>query len=264
VDTVGPVTIRAVLFDWRGTLATTLSGPEWVEQALRELGRPADPVAVDGVLRAITAANGPGDRLDGPGVDSDAALHRRTYAAVLADAGLDEELARALYAVESDLRHNRFADDVHGTLETLHRWDVRVAVVSDVHVDVRPAFDAAGLTPFVDVFTLSSEQGVQKPAPAVFTRTLDALGVPAAEALMVGDRSGPDGAAVEQGITTLLLPPLRDVTDRRLGRVLALCGAPESTPSRRRPAHRPGPNAVSGAGRGRPWPVNRPGPPCVG
>jgi FMN phosphatase YigB (HAD superfamily) len=51
-------------------------------------------------------------------------------------------------------------------------------------------------------------------------------GVTSDEALMVGDRSRPDGAAVEQGITTLLLPPLRQAADCRLDKVLALCGCP--------------------------------------
>ena len=65
---------------------------------------------------------------------------------------------------------------------------------------------------------------MQKPDPRMFTRTLDALGVVPADAFMVGDRSRPDGAAVESGIPTLLLPPLRSVDDRRLHLVLALCG----------------------------------------
>jgi FMN phosphatase YigB (HAD superfamily) len=216
--------VRAVLFDWRGTLVTTLDERRWVEEALRAVGRRPAPDVVDGVVSAIAAANGPEDRLDGPGVDSDAALHRRTYLGVFADAGLDAELADALYAVESDLRHNPFAHDVPETLEALHARGVRIAVVSDVHVDLRPAFAAAGLGGLVDVFTLSYEQGVQKPDPRVFDRTVDALGVTASDALMVGDRSRPDGAAVESGITTLLLPPLRDVADRRLHAVLRLCG----------------------------------------
>jgi FMN phosphatase YigB (HAD superfamily) len=58
----------------------------------------------------------------------------------------------------------------------------------------------------------------------MFTRTLDALGVGPEDALMVGDRSRPDGAAVESGIPTLLLPPLESVDDHRLHLVLALCG----------------------------------------
>jgi FMN phosphatase YigB (HAD superfamily) len=144
---------------------------------------------------------------------------------VFADAGLDSELAEALYAVESDPRHNPFALDVRHTLEALGTRGVRVAVVSDIHFDLRPVFDAAGLGKLVDVFTLSCEQGVQKPNPLVFRRTLEALGARADDALMVGDRSRPDGAAVESGITTLLLPTLRAVEDRRLHKVLRLLDA---------------------------------------
>ena len=96
-------------------------------------------------------------------------------------------------------------------------------MLSDIHFDVRPAFTGARFADAIDAFTLSFEQGIQKPDPRLFARTLGALGVEPADALMVGDRSGPDGAAVEAGITTLLLPPLTDIEDRRLHRVLALC-----------------------------------------
>ena len=213
----------AVLFDWRGTLVTTPTEHEWVALALTALGRDASPGSVESVVSAIVGANGDQDRLDGPGVDSDAALHRRTYLEVFADAGLDAELAESLYAVESEPRHNLFARDVRPTFEALRGRGIAIAVVSDIHVDLRPAFDAAGLGGLVDVFTLSFEQGVQKPDPLMFARTLDALGVGPERALMVGDRSRPDGAAVESGIPTLLLPPLRSVDDRRLHHVLRLC-----------------------------------------
>jgi len=214
----------AVLFDWRGTLVTTLGQRDWIEQALRALDRDRSRAAVDGVVAAIGRVDGAEDRLDAPGVDCDVALHRRTYLEVFADAGLDAELGRALYAVESDLRHNRFAIDVPETFAALRARGVLIAVVSDIHVDLRPAFAAAGLGGLVDLFTLSFEQGVQKPDPRMFTRTLAALGVDPEEALMVGDRSRPDGAAVESGIPTLLLPPLRSAEDRRLHHVLTLCG----------------------------------------
>jgi FMN phosphatase YigB (HAD superfamily) len=213
---------RAVLFDWRGTLVVDLTDAEWVERALALLGREPDGAVVEEVVAAIVRANGAADRLDAPGVDSDAALHHETYLGVFADAGLDPALAEALYAVESDPRHNPFALDVPETLEALRARGIRLAVISDIHVDLRPAFEAAGLGGLVDAFTLSFEQGVQKPDPLMFTRTLDELGVAAEDALMVGDRSRPDGAAVESGITTLLLPPLRDVTERRLHKVLSL------------------------------------------
>jgi len=215
------VTLRAVLLDWRGTLVTTLTEEDRVREALTRLGR--DTGATGAVVAAIEAANGPGDRLDGPGVDSDADLHRRTYAGVFADAGLDDELAAALYAVESDLSLNLFADDVAETLAALRGHGIRVGVLSDLHVDVRPAFRAAGLS--VDTFTLSFEQGCQKPDPRVFRAALDALGTEPAETLMVGDRAAKDGAAVDLGMPVLLLPPLRAVDDHRLHRVLALVGA---------------------------------------
>lgn len=213
---------RAVLLDWRGTLVVTGSEQDWVAEALRRAGRDPDGRAVAEVLAAIDRAGGQ-DRLDGPGVDSDAAVHRATYLAVFADADLDDELAASLYEVESDLGLNPFADDVGPVLRRLHDQGVRLAVVSDIHVDVRPAFDDAGLGGLVDVFTLSFEQGCQKPDPRMFTRTLTALDVGPEQALMVGDRSRPDGAAVDAGLTTLLLPPLRGVDDRRLHHVTALC-----------------------------------------
>ena len=168
------------------------------------------------------------DELDGPGVDADRTLHRDTYLRVLTGLGLDEQLVTSLYEVESDPVCNAFADDAAPTVRRLKDAGLRIAVVSDIHMDIRPAFDAAGLDGAVDVFTLSVEQGVQKPHPAMFTRTLTALGVASDEALMVGDRSRPDGAAVEVGIATLLLPPLTDPAERRLHHVLALCGAADS------------------------------------
>lgn len=217
--------VEAVLLDWRGTLVVPPSEAQWVADALRALGRDAGPGAVGDVVAAIARANGEQDRLDGPGVDSDAALHRTTFLDVFADAGLDRALAESLYALECDPVRNPFASDVAGTLTALHERRIAVAVVSDVHVDLRPSFDTAGLGGLVDVFTLSFEQGLQKPDPRMFLRTLDALHVAPEAALVVGDRSRPDGAAVEAGLTTLLLPPLRSVDDRRLHKVLALCDA---------------------------------------
>lgn len=216
---VSLVGFRAVLLDWRGTLAVGLDDRRWAHDALLLAGRdPAGAEALTAVLTPLAEA------LDGPGVDSDAGLHARTYRDVLTSAGLDEDLVTALYAVESDVARNPFALDVAPTLTALEDAGVAVAIVSDIHVDLRPMFVAAGLDAAVDVYSLSFELGAQKPDPVVFTRTLDALGVPAQDALMVGDRSRPDGGAVEVGVTTLLLPPLQRVHELRLHTVLQLCG----------------------------------------
>jgi FMN phosphatase YigB (HAD superfamily) len=218
------VTFSALIFDWRGTLVTTLSWRQWAEEGLRRAGRECSPARVEELVWALDASDPGGVRLDGPGVDCDAEVHRKTYFEVFGEAGFAADVAQALYAVESDYRFNLFAADVAPTLRRLKESGARVAVLSDIHFDIRPAFAAAGMGGLIDAFVLSFEQGVQKPDPAVFGAALSALAAVTDEALMVGDRSGPDGAAVEHGITTLLLPPLRSPDDRRLDRVLALTG----------------------------------------
>jgi hypothetical protein len=47
---------RAVLFDWRGTFALTLSGPQWNQEGFRRTGREASDGATQRVLDKITSA----------------------------------------------------------------------------------------------------------------------------------------------------------------------------------------------------------------
>ncbi len=193
--------------------------PEWVTLALTRLGR--DPAAAAELWARIEAAPN-ADLLDADGVDCDARAHRAAYFAVFAAGGLDDELSVMLYDLEGDAALNPFAADVKEVLTDLPARGVKVAVISDIHFDLCPAFAAAGLDDLVEVFVLSYEENAQKPAPAMFTRALDRLAVTPMETLMVGDRSGYDGAAVELGIVTLLLPPLRSPADRRLHLVTRL------------------------------------------
>ena len=64
---------------------------------------------------------------------------------------------------------------------------MRVAVVSDIHYDIRDHFRRHDLDQYVDAYVLSFEHGCQKPDAEMFTRALDALAVTADRALMVGD-----------------------------------------------------------------------------
>ncbi|MEU4741190.1 HAD-IA family hydrolase [Actinosynnema sp. NPDC023658] len=203
--------LRAVIFDWRGTLVLTPTFRGWVAEALRRIGRDADRAA--DVASTLDPA-----RLDVPGVDADAELHRRTYYDGFRAAGLDDELADSLYAVESDPAFNPFAADAGPTLRGLHERGVRIGVLSDIHFDIRPAF---GDLP-VDSFVLSFEHGVVKPDPAIFRIALDELGTAPGETLMVGDRATHDGAGVDLGMPTLLVPPLQDVDNTRLHLVTSL------------------------------------------
>jgi HAD superfamily hydrolase (TIGR01509 family) len=225
---------KAVVLDWSGTLVVPIWGPsgagrpkgdEWIERALTRIGRDASADEVGRISAALVAA----ERV--PAVA--AALARgdlseedfaTAFALWTATAEIDDALIEALHAVNVDPAGGSFADDVARTLAALKAAGVRVAVLSDIHFDLRPWFAHAGLDQYVDHFVLSYEHGVRKPDPAIFRIALDALGVAPADALMVGDRAAYDGAAVEVGMPTLLLPPLTAITEARLHLVLAACG----------------------------------------
>ncbi len=217
---------RAVLLDWRGTLVVAPTYPWLAERALRGLGRDASAAAVESVLERLRAADP--SRVDSSAIDADVDEHRAAYREWFAAAGVDDELSAALYAVESDPSLNPFAVDVGDLLRTLTASGVRVGVVSDIHVDLRPVFaaheagDGRTWADLVDVWALSYEVGAAKPDPAIFRSALDRLDLAPHDVLMVGDRGGWDGAAAAIGITTLVLPPLTSVAEARLHRVLDL------------------------------------------
>ncbi|MDP9459751.1 MAG: hypothetical protein M3Q22_05665 [Actinomycetota bacterium] len=147
---------RGVLFDWRGTLVVAPTVEEWATEALRRLGRSAGAEAVDKIAPLLAQV---ADDLDAPGLDADATLHLSTYQRVLAGLGFEPEIVMALYEVESDPACNPFAGDAPATLMALAGAGLRIGVVSDIHVDIRPAFASAGLDDVVDVFTLSFDKG---------------------------------------------------------------------------------------------------------
>ena len=221
----GSCRFRAVLFDWRGILVHDPDHPWWVARALRSLGRPVNLEEVSALVQAVREAERRPEHLEAARrIDTAAAVHRQASLRLLADAGLDDELAEALYLLDFDPACHRLYPDVVDVLTTLRARGVKTAVVSDIHFDLRPEFVSQGIAGLVDAVVLSFEQGVQKPHPRMFSVALEALGTRAADAVMVGDRVSHDGGAATVGITTLILPPADDPGARRLGAVLDLVG----------------------------------------
>ncbi|MFD3471460.1 HAD family hydrolase [Streptomyces sp. NPDC058682] len=224
---------KAVLFDWVGTLIVPKWGPAqgqpkgalWIERSLRQLGRDASQSQVQQISSALSTAGERPDVEQGwVRADASAESHRRGYDRWVNAAGIDSALAQEMYAALSDPTDARFATDTESSLRTLKAAGLKVAVISDIHFDIRPGFVKNDLDGYVDQFVLSFEHGLCKPDPAIFRVALDALGVQPCEALMVGDRSGYDGAAVEAGVATLFVPPLTQVSQARLHLVPAACG----------------------------------------
>lgn len=194
---------------------------EWVARALISIGRDASGADLDEVVDKILSRPDL-ERLWADGIDSDAAVHQDTYVSYLADAGVDPQLVEALYCEESNTSNNPFADDVFLTFGQISKMGVQIAILSDIHFDIRPAFRNGGLDNFVNSYVLSFEHGVQKPDGRIFERVLTSLRIQPQEMLMVGDRAAYDGAAVDVGIPTLLVPPLRSIDDCRLHHAVAL------------------------------------------
>lgn len=140
-------------------------------------------------------------------------------------AGLDDDFADALYQLDFDAACHPFYPDAPRVVRALHNAGIRLALVSDIHVDLRTDFEASNLAECFDAFVLSFEHGVQKPDREIFEIALRELNVAPERALMVGDRASHDGGATKVGITTLLLPPTNAIHEPRgLDRVLALAG----------------------------------------
>jgi putative hydrolase of the HAD superfamily len=201
------VPITSILFDAGGTLVF----PSFARIA-RELGAHgvvADPSAL---ARADARVRFELDRPEVIAATTDRGRFRRYLDALAAAAGL-ERLPDAVFQRLDDYHrtHNLWEDvppEVPAALERL-RGRVRMAVVSNANGTVRAKLARVGLARYFELIVDSHEEGIEKPDPRIFARTLERMGVPAAEAAYVGDLYHVDvvGAAAA-GLRAFLLDPL--------------------------------------------------------
>jgi HAD superfamily hydrolase (TIGR01509 family) len=222
------VQVRAVLFDYSGTLFRLEEDDSWFE------GIQADEREIDGhvqaeLMRRMTAPTGQHVDMTPEAyhawVNRDLAphLHREAYLHVLRESGLADHHAEALYGLLIDPMNWTPYPDTADVLAGLHRRGIKTAVVSNIAFDVRPAFQSIGAADFVDEFVLSFEVGAVKPDPAIFQTALTRIGVAAKDAVMVGDSEEADGGARALGCGFLLVDPL-PTTQRADGLRKALSG----------------------------------------
>ncbi len=125
----------------------------------------------------------------------------------------------------------RFATDVwvnpeaRGLLEALGARGLKRAVVTNsVWPLARTLLEAARLADCFEHVACSDHVPHPKPAPDMVLRALGVLGVPATEALMVGDSRYDRGAAGAAGVRFVGLGLEGDVRIERLGELLAHLG----------------------------------------
>ncbi len=193
------------------------------ERAYTALDRVPEDGEIDRIVAALAQAAADDDIERGfLTEDTSAERHREHNLGWFRRAHLDEELAVGLYELNSDSVNHSFYVDVALFLDDLRDWGTAVAVVSDIHFDLRPEFEAADLDRHIDTYVLSFEQGVQKPDPRIFQLALDRLGVKPSAAVIFGDRARRDGGAAALGIVTVIQPLLLSWGSRGLGRFLTL------------------------------------------
>lgn len=222
---------QAVLFDWVGTLVHLQSGRWRLRMALERIGRDLDEESFELLVSDIVAAYRDPEVAAARAVeDCSIEQHGAAFMLWYHRAGLDDELAAATYAMESDPATHPPYRQSRQVLTQLKSAGVLTAVVTNFHMDIRPALGKYGFSGSVDSVVISAEHGFQKPDPRMFATALDALGVSADAALMVGDSALTDGAASTLGIDTLILPmPANpDIDDRGLGGILRLAGVDSS------------------------------------
>jgi HAD superfamily hydrolase (TIGR01509 family) len=203
--------VRAVLFDFSGTLASCEARDAWFTGT-----------GLNGAQRAEVM-----DRLTHPTAsvthhawehrDLDPALHREAYLHVLKASGLGDQHAEQIYSCVTDPAEWAVYPDTAFVLKSLRLNGIGTAVVSNIAWDIRTVLAAAE----VDEYVLSFELGAAKPDLRIFTAALARLGVRADEALMIGDSEENDGAARELGCDFALVDPL-PIAERPTGLIDAL------------------------------------------
>lgn len=212
----------AVLFDWCGTLVAYPTLEERIAHCLHQLGRVDDVAGLAAAVRR--AQTHPEAAAAHASSDLSAEAHDHAKLLVGRLAGLDGELSTELAASYGDMATYRTHPEAVEVIQALHECGVRLAVVSDFHVDLRPWFAAHGVLDCIDGVVLSCEAGAVKPARRMFEAAVEAVGVPASRCLMVGDNPHADTGAAALGIATVIFPVVRQDRPPSLERVLALVG----------------------------------------
>jgi HAD superfamily hydrolase (TIGR01509 family) len=215
------------MFDFSGTVFRLEQDESWLTDLTDDNGKPLDIEAQAELMRRMTAPTGQVVQLSEEyqyaweNRDLDPALHRKIYLEVLRKSGLHPDQAESLYGRLIDPIEWTPYPDTEAALKGVSGKGLKVGVLSNIAFDIRPAFRAHGFDAYVDEFVLSFEEGMIKPDPAIFQLLLDRLGVPAEDALMVGDSEEADGGARALGCAFALVDPL-PTSERRDSLITAL------------------------------------------
>ena len=228
--------IKGVIFDFHATLFDARGQGGWVRAAQAHRGRAAvdgstpesAPPEFESLSEYLDKIWDHASTID-PHSERDLShiRHRAVFSQTVGlYSGIDQnkvdtDLIEALYAVMAD-QWIAF-DDTLPVVRELKARGTKIAILSNIGVDIRPCLQTAGLADLIDGVVLSYKVGAVKPEQEIFVHALKRLGLHAGEVLMVGDNWRADAGAAALGIRTLILPRTTGTT-HGLGAVLRLVG----------------------------------------
>jgi HAD superfamily hydrolase (TIGR01549 family) len=121
-------------------------------------------------------------------------------------------IAERVYEQWATNHHFEMYDDVEPVLNELVGRGLTLGVISNSHRSLETFKAHFKLDTLITTAVSSAEHGFMKPHPSIFERALDQAGVPAAEAMMIGDSLRADiEGAVALGMRGLLLRRSGDI-----------------------------------------------------
>jgi putative hydrolase of the HAD superfamily len=213
--------IRAVLFDWDGTIVS--NGPGAVDVAAsavdayarKYLGVDAAGGEFGRAFQSVLPAYTPGETSASP-----------TIGRVIGEAmtwlgwscGTNDVEACSRLFFDEHMRYQEVYDDARALLSSLKFRGYRVAVVSNAIFPghfFQTRMNELGLAGYIESFVSSADVGLAKPNPAPFHRALADLGVQPHDAIFVGDSPVTDiPGARNAGMRAVLLQRNQPVRDR--------------------------------------------------
>lgn len=212
--------VKAVIFDFSGTLFRCEDAQSWLRAVLRQAGITASDAEVADAAARLEASGGqPGGAPSFPVPrrfarawarrDLSPAGHRAAYTALIEEASLPwPGLAGALYDRQTCPEAWQPYPDTAAALKSLAGRGIPVALLSNTGFDVRPVFRAHGVDDLISQYVLSFEHEIIKPDPRIFRVACELLGAVPADTVMVGDDATADGAATAVGCAFRQVPHL--------------------------------------------------------
>ena len=191
-----PAKWKAAFFDAGETLlAPHPSFDELFSGVLAEHGERISPEQVRGALTAIAPTFS--EIVDKMAVEAWSTSREASmrfwgnlYATTLSELGIDDpsgKLAQALYHKFTRYESYRLFPDAVPTLQAIKQAGLVVGLISNFEEWLEGMLIEMEVAHLFDLMVISGKEGVEKPDPAIFQMALDRCGIPAEQAVYVGD-----------------------------------------------------------------------------